>query len=263
MYLVGLQLMQHPIGELVLALDVRRGADLAQHGAGDHGVLVVPQQFLHLLEPFDQAVHPLAQHRSSGLRGVPQPFCGLARRVPLLAALFPARETVGGLNMLGDASVRPAHQRGQLPAGSATGAAGQRRVGEQLVDRSKQRLLAVGIQRGDQGVAGVGLPPGEEAGEPGLDRAAKGPLRAGGTDHPGGTAIPRPPTSTSPPPCCVRSSMPPALAYAPVPEIDLPEVDLLAAFQAHTARLGLHGGQPGQGRPWVPAPLAEPAGLGR
>jgi hypothetical protein len=34
--------------------------------------------------------------------------------------------------------------------------------------------------------------------------------------------------------------MPPALAYAPVPEIDLPEVDLLAAFQAHTARLGLH-----------------------
>ena len=39
--------------------------------------------------------------------------------------------------------------------------------------------------------------------------------------------------------------MPPALAYAPVPEIDLPAlsgaVDLLAAFQAHTARLGLHG----------------------
>jgi hypothetical protein len=50
--------------------------------------------------------------------------------------------------------------------------------------------------------------------------------------------------------------MPPALAYAPVPEIDPPEidppeidlpeidlaeVDLLAAFQAHTARLGLHG----------------------
>ena len=35
--------------------------------------------------------------------------------------------------------------------------------------------------------------------------------------------------------------MPPALAYAPVPEIDLPEVDLVAAFQAHTARLGLHG----------------------
>jgi hypothetical protein len=40
--------------------------------------------------------------------------------------------------------------------------------------------------------------------------------------------------------------MPPALAYAPVPEIDLPEidlpeVDLLAAFQAHTARLGLRG----------------------
>jgi hypothetical protein len=33
--------------------------------------------------------------------------------------------------------------------------------------------------------------------------------------------------------------MPPALAYAPVPA-DLPEVDLLAAFQAHTARLGLH-----------------------
>ena len=35
--------------------------------------------------------------------------------------------------------------------------------------------------------------------------------------------------------------MPPALAYAPVAEIDLPEVDLLAAFQAHTARLGLRG----------------------
>jgi integrase len=35
--------------------------------------------------------------------------------------------------------------------------------------------------------------------------------------------------------------MPPALAYAPVPEIDLPEIDLLAAFRAHTARLGLHG----------------------
>jgi hypothetical protein len=35
--------------------------------------------------------------------------------------------------------------------------------------------------------------------------------------------------------------MPPALAYAPVPEIGLPEVDLLAAFQAHTAKLGLRG----------------------
>jgi hypothetical protein len=56
--------------------------------------------------------------------------------------------------------------------------------------------------------------------------------------------------------------MPPALAYAPVPEIDLPEVDLLAAFQAHTAKLDARG-QPGQGRPWVPAPLAGPAGLGR
>ena len=52
--------------------------------------------------------------------------------------------------------------------------------------------------------------------------------------------------------------MPPALAYAPAPE-----VDLLAAFAAHCARLGLASGSTAPGRPSVPAALARSAGLGR
>ena len=45
--------------------------------------------------------------------------------------------------------------------------------------------------------------------------------------------------------------MPPVLAYARVPE-----VDLLAAYDAHCGRLGLISVEPGLGRANVPAALA-------
>ena len=52
--------------------------------------------------------------------------------------------------------------------------------------------------------------------------------------------------------------MPPALAYAPAPE-----VDLLAAYRRALRPARVDRGQPAQGRANVPAPLARPAGLGR
>jgi hypothetical protein len=70
----GLLLVQHAVGEPVLAVEVRRDADLAQNGAGDDGVLVVAEQFLHVLDLLDQPFRRLSQDRGSGLGGIPQPL---------------------------------------------------------------------------------------------------------------------------------------------------------------------------------------------
>ena len=52
--------------------------------------------------------------------------------------------------------------------------------------------------------------------------------------------------------------MPPVLAYAPAPE-----VDLLAAYDEHCDRLGLDQCEPSLGRANVPAALARSAAVGR
>ena len=129
-----------------------------------------------MLDPLDQPLRGRAQDRGGGLGGVPQSLGRLARLVPLDVALGAGRQPVGRRTCAVDAAVGPADQRRQLPARPAAGQPGQRRGGQQPVDGREQRQVAVGVQRGDQRRAGVGLPPGEVPGQPGL-RPGRRPAR--------------------------------------------------------------------------------------
>ena len=118
-------------------------ADLAQHRAGDDGVLVVAEQFLHLLDLLDQPLRRLAEHRGGGLGRVPQPLGGLAGLVPLACRARPRPRAGRPPDVPGDPAVRPADQGGQLAARSTGGPAGST-AGRPAAGRSRRAARGTG-----------------------------------------------------------------------------------------------------------------------
>ena len=77
------------------------GAEVAQHRAGDDGVVVVTEQRLHRLDPFAQLAGLVAQHRLGGLDHVAGPLGRLAHLVQRGVPVGVRGGAVGGGGVVG------------------------------------------------------------------------------------------------------------------------------------------------------------------
>jgi hypothetical protein len=122
---------------------------------------------LDVFDLLDEPSGGFAEDRGGGLGGVTDPFGGFAGLVPLGVAVGPGIAVLGGVDVSGDPAVGPGDGSGQLAVCPAVGVRGEEWVGEQPVDRFEQGEVAVGVERGDDRGAGIGLSAGEEPGESG------------------------------------------------------------------------------------------------
>ncbi len=149
--------MEHAVGEGVLAVCRRRPRQLAQPGLADHGVVVLAEVALDLLDRPRQPDGLLAVGLLHALAGVAEPLGGLARLVQQVLALVGVLGGVGRLQAATQALVVLAHPFPDHCLRGFLGTVGPRWSDGELVEPVEQGEVAVGTEHLEQPLPGPGM----------------------------------------------------------------------------------------------------------